>query len=130
MKTSDSKYDLGEGEDVEKISEVQILKNDIAKLESEKEKMIAIIKNNDLEDLIEGEHIVLPEEAICINEIRNLKKLSDEGLFGSDEAKIFDIIAKNYRIIKGLISDDKSKKKKMSRKELGKLFEIVADEKE
>ncbi|MHA2182426.1 MAG: hypothetical protein ACXAAH_13485 [Promethearchaeota archaeon] len=128
MTTSDGKYDLDE-EGVESISEVQILKNEIAKLESEKVRMITIIKNNELEDLLEGEHIVLPEEAICINEIRNLKQLSDQGLFGSDEAKIFDIIAKNYRIIKGLISDDKSKKKKMSREQLGKLFEIVANEK-
>lgn len=127
MTTSDGKYDLDE-EGVEKLSEVQILKNEIAKLESEKVRMITIIKNNDLEDLLEGEHIVLPEEAICINEIRNLKQLSDHGLFGSDEAKIFDIIAKNYRIIKGLISDDKSKKKKMSREQLGKLFEIVGND--
>ena len=86
----------------------QILKEEIAQLESEKVRMVEIIKSNDLEDLLEGEHIVLPEEAICINELRNLKILSDNGQFGSDEAKIFDIIAKNYRLIKGLISEDKS----------------------
>lgn len=124
MSTSDGKYDL---EEVKK-SEVEILKEEIAQLESEKVRMIDIIKKNDLEDLIEGEHIVLPEEAICINELRNLKRISDNGQFGSDEAKIFDIIAKNYRLIKGLISDDKSKKKKMTREELGKLLKIAGSD--
>ena len=79
--------------------------------------------DNDLDEDIEID-IISDEEAICINEIRKLKQLSDNGSFGKNEAIVLDLLYKNLRMIRGA-SPDKVKKssKKVDKAELFKIVE-------
>jgi hypothetical protein len=106
-------------------SELIRLNEKILKLEKEKARLVQVLRDNDMEEFIESDNIMLPEEAICINEILRLKQLSESGMFGTDEAKQFDTIYKNYRLCKGLVNDDRSKKKTLSKAEREKLFKLV-----
>lgn len=101
------------------------LNDTIIRLEKEKSRLVQILKDNDMEEYIEDDSIMLPEEAICINELLRLKRLSEAGMFGTDESKQFDTIYKNYRLCKGLVNDDRSKKKTLSKAEKEKLLKIV-----
>lgn len=119
MKESDSNELIN----MESEFELKALKKRILELEREVAKLVDIIKDNDLEDEIEGMDHTSDEEFICINEIHKLKELSDKGLFTQDEAKTLDILYKNLRMIRGLSSDKPKGKAKEA--DIGKLLEIV-----
>jgi len=102
--------------------EIKALRKYINDLEVDNTKLKQIIKDNDLEEDL-GIVIVSNEEVICVNEIRRLKQLSDNGLFGKEEATILDLLYKNLRMIRGQSIDKTNKKSKKIDK--AELFKIV-----
>jgi len=105
--------------------EITALKKRIQQLEEENHKLKQILKDNDLEEEIEGlTQTVTDEEFICVNEIRKLKELSEKGLFTENEAKVLDILYKNLRAIRGQSPVDKSSKSN-KKADVAELFKIV-----
>jgi TolA-binding protein len=102
--------------------EIKALREKIKQLEIESTKLKTIIKDNDLDEEVDVS-IISDEEAICVNEIRKLKALSDNGQFGKNEAIVLDLLYKNLRMIRGAAPDKGSKKSKKVDK--AELFKIV-----
>ena len=101
--------------------ELKQLHDKVAKLSSENSKLIKIIKDNELEDEIDGIDNISMEESICINGIRQLADLFEKGSWGKDEVQAYDLLHKNYRMIKG----NESKPKKQKKADVGELLNIV-----
>ena len=100
--------------------EVAALRDRIKALGEEVYTLKKIIKENDFEMT---SATMSDEERICVNEISNLKQLSDSGLFTKNEAIILDLLYKNLRIIRGLSEDKSGKKQKKA--DVTELFKII-----
>lgn len=106
--------------------EITSLRKRLEILETENRSLLKVIKDNDLVEDLEMD-IISDEELICVNEIRKLKELSDNGSFGKEESQILDILHKNLRLIRGQSNDlGKKPKKKAS---VTELFKIVNENK-
>jgi len=120
MKKSDSNELIKAETDFEIVS----LRKRIQEIESENQKLKQILKENDLEEYLDGiVQRLTDEEFICVNEIRKLKELSEKGLFTENEAKVLDILYKNLRSIRGLQPAKETKQKKADVSELFKIVE-------
>jgi hypothetical protein len=104
--------------------EIKALNKKIKELEQKNYKLEQLIREHGLEDEAEVENTMSDEEYICVNEISNLKKLSENGQFTEQDAKVLDILYKNLRMIRGQ-STDESKKKKHKKLNKAELFKIV-----
>lgn len=102
--------------------EIAALRKKIIELEEKNTSLTKILVENGIEE------VVIPisdEEAICLNEIKKLKVLSDNGQFGKEEAQILDILHKNLRTARGQAVEPVPKSKK--KVDVGQLFKIVQD---
>ena len=100
--------------------EIEALRKRLFELEQENAKLKQIMRDNDIED---SDLTMSDEESICINEIRNLRDLSNVGSFGKEEAQILDLLYKNLRLIRGLSTEKIGKKQKPI--DVKELFKIV-----
>lgn len=105
--------------------EVKALNKKINELQDYVKRLESIIKENELEDELGKEIAMSDEEYICVNEIANLKMLSENGQFTEQDAKTLDILHKNLRMIRGQSVDENKKrnKKKLNKAELFKIVE-------
>ena len=110
--------------DIYKELELQydISQKKIKELESEIEQLKQVIKDNELEDQLEDIDFLTPEEQICIDGIKHLKKLFELGSFTKDDATIFDTLHKNLRMIRG---QKGPKERKTKPKTAAELFSII-----
>lgn len=112
-------------QEMEKEFEVATLNKRINELEAELEKAYRIIQENDLEDELDEVNFTSVEEQICIDGIRHLAKLFEQGSFTKDDTQMLDILHKNLRMIRGQSIPNERKGKKVKKEDLGKLFDIV-----
>jgi len=119
--------DISDIESMELDFELTSLRNKISKLETENYKLHQILRENDIE-FGNASSPLSDEENICINEIRKLKLLSDQGQFTQEEAKTLDILYKNLRLIRGLSVGTEVKSKKNKSVPTAELFKIVSNE--
>lgn len=82
----------------EKDFEIKALKDEIRKLKNMVTKYQVLLKEVDENA---DPSMVSDEEAICIQEIAALKKLSDKGGLTLDDIKALDILHKNLKLARG-----------------------------
>lgn len=117
-KTLDSK-------DLEAAFEIKSLRKKIQELESENQKLKQILIDNDLMDEVKEVSTTLSdEEFICINEIRKIKELSENGFLEEEDVRKMDILYKNLRAIRGQAPAEKENKK-LKKADVKELFKIV-----
>lgn len=121
-KKSDNDYII---EDLE--FEIKKLRDTVADKDAQLGQLKQIIKDNDLEDELEEGACISDEERICLRGIYHLAKLFEEGSFTKDDATTYDILHKNLRLIRGQVSDLKTKKTKPKSK--AELLSIVTGNK-
>jgi len=63
------------------------------------------------------------EEFICLSEINKLKKISENDNLSEQEVRMFDLLNKNLRIIRGQTEKKAPKGKKMSKADLLKIVD-------
>ncbi len=103
---------------------LKAMADDLAKLQTEKESLMSIIRANGLEEEIGAAKIISDEEFICVNELRKLKSISEIRDITTDETKIFDTLFKVLRTIRtGKDPEPVKKSKPADVKELLKIVE-------
>lgn len=85
--SDENKYD-----DVE--FEVNTLKKTINDLEKQVYDLKEVLKAHDLQDMVPDISFMSEEEEICINGIRHLKKLYDNGTFEKSDTQQLEILTK------------------------------------
>jgi succinate dehydrogenase/fumarate reductase-like Fe-S protein len=112
-----------------KITELTIrikdMGRDIANLQSERDNLLKVIKDNGLEEEVLDKRIVTDEEYICLNEIRKLKASSEIRDLIPDEVKILDTLFKILRTIKTGKEPEQPKKSKPA--DVKELFKLVSE---
>lgn len=103
--------------DMELEMELQALRKEIDKLKSEIETYKKVIKDNELEDEIEGFVGMSSEEKICLDGIKHLAEFFKNGDFTKDDTSNFDVLHKNLRMIRGQNTDSKKRKGKFNKDE-------------
>lgn len=108
--------------DAEKELRIRMLEQENQKLKHE------IIKCKILLNEIDSEanpDIISDEEAICVEQINRLKKISDDRDLSTDEAKKLDILHRNLKLARGedLRVKSSNKAKKLSTDELNKIVQ-------
>lgn len=115
----------------ESLSELETLRKENSDLKS----LILALKNvclvNDLEEEVAALNLSIKtqEEQICLDGLKHLSVLFKNGSFTKDDAMMFDILHKNYRMIQGKEVPQKKKEKKADIHELLRIVE-QADEQE
>ena len=79
-------------------NKIKELKSKLKSLELENIKLRSILKENDLDD---SDINMSDEEAICFNEIKKLKDISDAAGLTLEDVKILDILHKNLLMARG-----------------------------
>jgi len=105
--------------------QLKIYSKKIAQLEKEKEGLLAVIKDNGLEDEVNFNVSISDEEYICTNEIKKLRDASDIRPLDKLEVSNLDIMHKILRTIRTGKDPAKSKAKKM---DVAELLKIVDNE--
>ena len=82
----------------EKDFEIAALHNELERLTNELIKYKILLKEIDSDA---NPDIVSDEEAICVEQIRNLKNLSSDRELNTDEAKRLDLFHKNLKLARG-----------------------------
>lgn len=106
--------------------EIKSLRKKIQELEEENIKLKQVLKDNDLLDELDSAvNTMSNEEFICVNEIRKIKELSENGFLEEEDVRKLDILYKNLRAIRGQspIEKDSKKTKKADVTELLKIVE-------
>jgi len=114
-------FDLGDAG-----RELLALNKRISDLEAENGRIKQVIKDNDLEDELDGLDCTSLEERICINGIRYIAQLVEAQDFDQNDIKNFDILYKTLRSIRGM-SAPSSKKTKVA--DVSELLKIVGNDK-
>ena len=99
-------------------SESDILNEQIDELKRENVKLKKVLWQYGIEE--EGE--VSDEEYICLVQLERLREMSERADLSEQEVRIFDILNKNLRMIRGGVEKKTPKGKKMSK---GDLLKIV-----
>ena len=105
------------------LEEVTQLNDKVKSLKEQNLRLMQIIKDNELEDELSDIQAYTPEQSICINGLIQLSEMFENGSWGKDEIQAYDVLHKNYRMIKGEIDD--TKKKKTKKADVGELMSIV-----
>ena len=103
--------------DLELGFELKALRKEIDKLKSEIDTYKKVIKDNELEDEVEGFDGISPEEKICLDGIGHLVELFKNGTYCDADVKNFDLLHKNLRLIRGQNTDSKKRKGKFNKDE-------------
>lgn len=101
--------------------ELKNMREKIQKLEAENNRLKEVVKDNDLEDEIEGIDCTSIEELICLNGINHIAALVEGGDFHKDDITNFNTLFNILRSIKGKSMTSKKKPKG----EVGDLLKIV-----
>lgn len=105
--------------------EITKLRRKILDLEVEVRKYRDILQENDLLDEVDDSSIS-NEEAICLEQIKMLKELSDKAPLSLEDVKILDLLVKNLLAIRGKApAEDSGKKKKKQTTTVADLLKIV-----
>lgn len=112
----------------ELLQEIERLRNINTKLEEQNTNLISVIKENGLEEELGIEKIISIEEQICIDGINHLAKLFKAGNFTDTDAKTFDTLHKNLRMIQNKPVDESKRKNKPA--DVKELLSIVTNVKE
>jgi hypothetical protein len=105
--------------------EITKLRRKILDLEVEVRKCREILQENDLLDEVDNSSIS-NEEAICLEQIKMLKELSDKAPLTLEDVKILDLLVKNLLAIRGKAPiDDSGKKKKKPEVNVADLLKIA-----
>ena len=100
----------------EALDMIKKLESQVLALNTENTKMRIILENNELTGSVSK---ISDTEAICVEQIRKLKEASARGEFSETNAKVFDILYKNLRTVRGTPDGAENKKlKKLSSAEL------------
>jgi len=83
---------------VEKELQIKILEEENTKLKHELIKCKILLKEIDSDA---NPNLVSDEEAICVEQIRRLKEVSEDRELSTDEAKKLDILHKNLKLARG-----------------------------
>lgn len=114
-----------DSKELEVAFEIKSLRKKIQDLESENQKLKQILIDNDLMDEVKEVSTTLSdEEFICINEIRKIKELSENGFLEEEDVRKMDILYKNLRAIRGQAPAEKENKK-LKKADVKDLFKIV-----
>lgn len=114
-----------DSKELEVAFEIKSLRKKIQDLESENQKLKQILIDNDLMDEVKEVSTNLSdEEFICINEIRKIKELSENGFLEEEDVRKMDILYKNLRAIRGQAPAEKENKK-LKKADVKDLFKIV-----
>jgi len=111
------------------VEEVKQLNEKLTQVQTYNNRLLEIIKDNELEDELDEIVESSVEESICLNGLNHLSSLFENGVFSKDDVQAFDILHKNYRLIKGFLDANK-KPKKVKKENVGELMSIVRDIKE
>lgn len=87
--------------------------NKISELEAENSKLKEVIKDNDLEEEIEGVEFTSTEEQICIEGIKYIGELVKNHQFDQNDIKNFDTLYRVLRQIRGQSGATNKKAKKV-----------------
>lgn len=105
--------------------EITKLRRKILDLEVEVRKYRDILQENDLLDEVDDSSIS-NEEAICLEQIKMLKELSDKAPLSLEDVKILDLLVKNLLAIRGKAPvEDSGKKKKKAEVNVADLLKIA-----
>ena len=107
------------------LEELQQLQEKFNSLQVRNSKLMDIIRDNELEDELDGISEVSIEESICVNGLQHLSILFENGTFDSDSVKSFDTLHKNYRLLKGMGEEKKRKPTKPA--DIRELMKIVKE---
>lgn len=99
-------FDLGDAG-----SELLALNKRISELEAENGRIKQVIKDNDLEEELEGIDCTSLEEKICIDGIRHIASLVEAQDYDQNDIKNFDTLYKTLRVIRGMSAPSKKKTK-------------------
>jgi len=105
------------------LEELQQLQEKYNKLQASNSRLMDVIRDNELEDELEGISEVSVEESICVNGLQHLSILFENGTFDPDAVKSFDTLHKNYRMLKGM--GEEKKKKPTKPADVKELMKIV-----
>lgn len=120
----DNKLDSNRTLELETAFEIKSLRKKIQELETENEKLLKVLQDNDLlEEVANVKQKMSDEEYICINELRKLKELSETSFLEEEDVRKLDILYKNLRAIRGMSPVEKNKSNKKA--DVAELFKIV-----
>lgn len=92
----------------------QALVKKLTEIEKEKEKLLQIIKDNDLEDQLDFTVTLSDEEHICVTEIKRYKDVVDLRPLADEEVKNLDTLFKILRTIRTGKDPSPKKQKKIN----------------
>ena len=101
--------------------ELKNMREKIQKLEAENNRLKEVVKDNDLQDEIEGIDCTSLEELICLNGINHIATLVESGDFHKDDIVNFNTLFNILRSIKGKSMTSKKKPKG----EIGDLLKMI-----
>lgn len=107
--------------------ELNSLQKKISEQKAEIEKLRQVIKENDLEEEVEGAAELSDAEFICIKGLETLKKLFENGTFDKSEVQQVEILVKTLRSIRGQSTDSGKKSKPIKTDNVQELFKMVKD---
>ena len=99
-------FDLGDAG-----NELLALNKRISELEAENGRIKQVIKDNDLEEELEGIDCTSLEEKICMDGIRHIASLVETHDYDQNDVKNFDTLYKTLRTIRGMSAPSKKKDK-------------------
>tara|TARA_R110000851_G_scaffold23718_7_gene69193 strand:- start:114 stop:470 length:357 start_codon:yes stop_codon:yes gene_type:complete len=111
-------FDLGDA-GVEALA----LSKRVSELEAENSRIKQVIKDNDLEDELEGLDCTSLEEKICMDGIRHIASLVEAQDYDQNDIKNFDTLYRTLRSIRGKVSSATKKTKVTDIKTLLKIAE-------
>lgn len=105
--------------------ELKQVRDALSKIQLENTGLRQILKDNDLEDEIEGLSNLSPELEICVHGINQILERVKNKTYDNADIKDFDILHKNLRMAQGVSDDSKLKKQKPAKVE--DLLKIVRE---
>lgn len=116
---SDSNNDL-----IQTIERLRASEKDLTNKVNE---LTQVIIENGLEEEIGAKKTISVEEQICLDGISYLAKIFQRGTFVDADTKMFDVLHKNLRLIRGQYGDEDKKKTKPAN--VKELLSIVTEKK-
>lgn len=111
--------------DMEAEFEVKALQKKIAEQKSEIDRLMQVIRDNDLEDEIGEATEMSDAEYICIKGLEHLRKVYEAGTFEKDDTQQVKILVESLRTVRGQSTGDGKKSKSIKTNDVGKLLDIA-----